>query len=118
MDVVGDVNGEAEVKEVNATLDNRTPFVLEVTSNCAELEGVVVPIPTCAFTVQNGVVIKTNKEKNLSGDIVFYSTNLQTKWFTQNQLITSIFFLYLHYSGNYGKSVIQSCVFAFILFVQ
>jgi hypothetical protein len=50
MDVVGDVNGEAEVKEVSATLDNKTPFVLDVTSNCAELEGVVVPIPTCAFT--------------------------------------------------------------------
>jgi len=50
MDVVGEVNGEAEVKEVSATLDNKTPFVLDVTSNCAELEGVVVPIPTCAFT--------------------------------------------------------------------
>jgi len=33
MEVVGDVKGEAEVKEVSATLDNKTPFVLEVTSS-------------------------------------------------------------------------------------
>jgi hypothetical protein len=33
MDVVGEVNGEAEVNDVSATLDNNTPLVLDVTSN-------------------------------------------------------------------------------------
>ena len=69
MDVVGEVNGEAEVKEVSATLDNKTPFVLDK----------IVHI---------------------------------------KPIIYIIFLFYIYTTYNYGKSVIQSCVFAFILFVQ
>lgn len=57
-EVAGELTGEAEVVAVSATRGNNTPFELEVTSNSAEADGLLVPIPIWALRLINDPIVR------------------------------------------------------------
>ncbi len=61
-EVVGEVMGEAEFNPVNATLGIKIPLFVDVTSSCEELDGVFVPMPTCALHAKTTIKVDAKNE--------------------------------------------------------
>lgn len=62
----GELIVDASLMLESATLGGKNPLELEATSNCADEDGVVVPIPTCAE------VLDEKKKQRVSRIVKFF----------------------------------------------